>query len=790
MARWRPLHTFATAERNSNLRSVERMTRIVRISRLRNCGVFRDFTWPSDLPEFGRYNLIYGWNGTGKTTLSRLFRDLELGTPRRTGEAVLRIDGRDVRGESFSQSDLQVRVFNRDFVNTNVFPVEGRNMPPILVLGAENVEKQKEIERLKARGATARSSLESAQSARQGALGDLDRFCIDRARAIKENLRSGGENPYNNYNKASFQTDAEKMIDAGDHAGRRLTDTEREGLLARHRATPKPRLTPLVYALPDLAAIKDSVSTILATSVVSAAIQTLKDDPALAEWTGQGLALHRSREAEQCLFCKQSLPEDRLAVLEGHFSTQYEQFIKRIDQKISMLKTMSKASTELRPPAGAELYDDLAPEIRSSAAELASMLEEVQGFLEAAVQALEGKRLRVFEQIELDLPLPSVDGGAIEALNAVIHKHNQACDDFDARSADARDRLAADMIATGLDVFLCRTNAASQAAENVQTTTRQVQGFDGEIARLEREIVEHRRPAEELNEDLHSYLGHHELGLQIEETGYTITRGGIPAQTLSEGETTAIALLYFLKCLQDRRFSPENGVIVLDDPVSSLDANALFLAFGFIRERTKDAAQLFVLTHNFSFFRQVRNWFHHLRGQRRRNPSQRPARFFMLDSTLEDNARSSTIRWLDPLLEQYESEYQYLFARIHRATTEPASQGLEQNYVLPNMARRMLEAFLAFRQPQVSGDLWQKLKLVSFDEAKKLRILRFLHTHSHSMAVGEPEHDLTALGEGPSVLRDLLDMIRSLDHAHFSAMVELVATSTDSEENGNEAVTP
>ena len=790
MARQRPFHTFVTAERSSNLLSAGRMTRIVRVSRLRGCGIFRDFTWPSDLPEFGRYNLIYGWNGTGKTTLSRLFRDLELGAPRRTGEAVLRIEGKDVRGETFSQSNLQIRVFNRDFVNTNVFPVEGRNMPPILVLGAENVEKQKEVERLKSRTATARSSLESAQSTRRAAVGDLDRFCIDRARAIKDTLRSSGENPYNNYNKASFRADSEKMIGACGHAGRRLTDPERQGLLARHRAMPKPRVTPLGYALPDFGAIKDRVSTILASSVVSAAIQTLKDDPALAEWTGQGLALHRSREAEQCLFCEQLLPEDRLAVLEGHFSAQYEQFIKRIDQEITQLNALSKASTELRPPARAELYDDLAPEIGSSAAELASMLEEVQGFLDAAVRALEDKRLRVFEQIELELPLPTVDGGAIKALNAVIHKHNQACDDFDARSADARDRLAADMIAAELEVFVRRKNAAGQATEIVQTTTRQVEGFDGEIARLEREIVEHRKPAEELNADLHRYLGHHELGLQIEETGYTITRGDTPAQTLSEGETTAIALLYFLKCLQDRRFSPESGVIVLDDPVSSLDANALFLAFGFIRERTKDAAQLFVLTHNFSFFRQVRNWFHHLRGQRKRDPSQRPARFFMLDSTLEGNARSSTIRWLDPLLEQYESEYQYLFARVHQATTEPESQGLEQNYVLPNMARRMLEAFLAFRQPQVSGDLWQKLKVVSFDEAKKLRILRFLHTHSHSMAVGEPEHDLTALAEGPSVLKDLLDMIRSLDDAHYSAMVQLVATSTDSDENGEEAVTP
>ena len=122
------------------------------------------------------------------------------------------------------------------------------------------------------------------------------------------------------------------------------------------------------------------------------------------------------------------------------------------------------------------------------------------------------------------------------------------------------------------------------------------------------------------------------------DTGYTITRGGVSAEFLSEGETTAIALLYFLKSLQDRRFPLANGVIVLDDPVSSLDANALFLAFAFIRERTKDAGQLFILTHNFSFFRQVRHWFHHLKGQKKKDVSKRPARFFMLDSTLDENA--------------------------------------------------------------------------------------------------------------------------------------------------------
>ena len=39
---------------------------IKRIGRLSNYMVFRDFTWPEDLPDFGRFNLIYGSNGSGE----------------------------------------------------------------------------------------------------------------------------------------------------------------------------------------------------------------------------------------------------------------------------------------------------------------------------------------------------------------------------------------------------------------------------------------------------------------------------------------------------------------------------------------------------------------------------------------------------------------------------------------------------------------------------------------------------------------------------------------------------
>ncbi len=576
------------------------------------------------------------------------------------------------------------------------------------------------------------------------------------------------------------------MATDGDGASHRLNDAERERLLTQHRAPPKPKVQEIRYSLPDFKRIAANLSELLQTTVVSAALEALKSDPTVAEWTRQGLKLHRDRKAERCLFCEQQLPADRLAALEAHFSTQYEQFIQRLDQSIGELQAMSRAAAELRVPNKAELYDDLAPEFQTAETGLRETLDAARHFLDAAAQALTDKKRRAFEPIKLELEVSPVDADAVEKLNAVIRKHNQACDDFQRRVSSARERLARGMIAEVLEDFQRLRDAEQQAGNDVKSAEREVQRLDGEITRLEREIVEHRQPADELNEELRQYLGHDELRLDIKETGYAITRGGVPALALSEGEMTAIALLYFLKSLRARSFDLPNGVVVLDDPVSSLDANALYLAFGFIRERTKDAGQLFILTHNFSLFRQVRNWFHHLKGQNKREINQRPARFFMLDCAHDENGRCAAVRWLDPLLEQYDSEYHYLFARVYRASIETGPTRLEENYVLPNMARRLLEAFLAFRQPQASGELWQKVQAVPFDEAKKLRILRFLHTYSHSGAVEEPEHDPSVLAEGAPVLRDLLELIKSQDAEHYSAMVQLVAPPQEGGEDEGE----
>lgn len=289
------------------------MTLVGKITHLRHPGVIRDFTWPEELPSFGRYNLIYGWNGSGKTTISNIFRSLELQKPPE-GEVTLAIGNRIVTGNSFPNTEVPVKVFNRDFVSANVFPIEGGNVPPIFILGEENADKQAQAEKLKSEKSAAQNRLKTAEDAKIKADRSFDKHCIDRATVIRETLRSSGTSPYNNYDKGQYKRRAGMMLSTGDKASHLLTEEERDRLLSQSRATPKAPINEIHLRLPDLQQLTESTRQMIRVSVVSSAIASLKTDPRLSSWTRDGLSLHNQHEADHCLFCEQPLPESLFTI--------------------------------------------------------------------------------------------------------------------------------------------------------------------------------------------------------------------------------------------------------------------------------------------------------------------------------------------------------------------------------------------------------------------------------------------------------------------------------------------
>jgi wobble nucleotide-excising tRNase len=759
---------------------------ITRFNRI-NHRIFQDFSWPADLHDFGHFNLIYGWNGSGKTTLANLFAHLERRANVTEGTIELTVNGTAVSGRDFDSACglSKVRVFDRSRVDLSVSSA-ATPLGLVYYFGEESVEKRRQLEALKSEAATMGTDLGKAQTAQGSAEARLDEFCVQQARTIKELLTASDGGPYNNYNKSNFRTRSDDMAISGDAESKALSEEIKAGLKLEKDQRPKSELSIQALRIPKLTDVTAETESLLSKTVVSQVIARLKDNEDIATWVKEGLALHGEAGADElCEFCRGPLSAERIAELEAHFNDEYERLLGVVDAKRATIEADATALRASTFPISAELYEQFSAAYTEARDQLQQAVGDVADYLSALAGALSEKRTKPFGAMALAQFLLGKNAAADSAAAAhektwgkLISQHNARTADFGMAVQAARKKLEDGFVAESMTEFSTHTTSIQSAKERAAKLTTKVGELRTKISDLEKTLVEHRKPADELNEELRSFLGRDDIKLDVRDTGYTITRNGIPASNLSEGEKSAIAFLYFLKSLQDRAFELSKSVVVIDDPVSSLDANALFSAFGHMKSRTKSAGQLFVLTHNFAFFRQVKNWFHHMPHQKKEDVKLRPARFFMLIATGDGTRRRASICPLDHLLEEFESEYHYLFHRVHGEANRPSgTTALAECYPLPNLARRLLEAFLAFRFPSVAGELMPKLERVAFDEHKKVRILRFLHTFSHGDKVDEAGHDPTLLAEAPQVMAEILELMRTEDARHYDEM--LVAIGAD-----------
>ncbi len=95
--------------------------RIKRILEIKNLGVFNNFSWLSACQDFKRYNFFYGWNYSGKTTPSRLFKYLEdkkIHPDFPELKFKLQTDNGNLT-EKDKGREFDIRVFNEEFVSEN-----------------------------------------------------------------------------------------------------------------------------------------------------------------------------------------------------------------------------------------------------------------------------------------------------------------------------------------------------------------------------------------------------------------------------------------------------------------------------------------------------------------------------------------------------------------------------------------------------------------------------------------------------------------------------------------------
>jgi wobble nucleotide-excising tRNase/acyl-coenzyme A thioesterase PaaI-like protein len=756
--------------------------KLSRITKIRAYRVFRDFSWPSDLPEFAHFNLVFGWNGSGKTTLSSLLSHLAKRSSITEGEFECQFDGSTVvSARDFPNANIPaLRVFNAEFIDATIQSA-GSGMDPIYYLGEGSAEKQAKIESLRLELGQAREKLDAARATKLAAERELDAFCVDKAKVIKELLLGPNSQPYNNYDKRRFKQAVQKLT-ANEAAAAVLGDAQKQTLIAQKNAQLKGTIESLSSSPVKLAQFANRVLELVSETVVSQTLADLAADGELGAWVQRGLHLHSGhRRSDTCLFCVQPLTADRRAALEAHFNTAFAAFQENLGRGITTLGEERARLVAIAYPHTARAYEHLAPELEIAARDAAAASSAAVAFLDDLVSALQEKLKDPFnvsprkpKDFDSANVLAERHRAAVLLMNAVIEKHNATTADF-GRSVDkACAELEACHVAEAREDHATRSRTIEQEDAAIAAIADLPKKLAADIDAIEREVSEHLRPAEELTSELRAYLGRDELRFDVSGNGYRLTRSGQPVRHLSEGERTAIAFLYFLKSLNDKSFDLKKSIVVVDDPVSSLDANALFSAFAYMKERTKGCEQLFVLTHSLPFFRQVKYWFNHLNHGVKKSEKKSFALYSLHTSIGDDGCRSSGLGRLDPLLEKFESEYHYLFKRIYDDAHRPPRDALEHYYGAPNMARRFLETFLTFKFPAESGDVVRRMSRVEFDDVKKTRILRLVNTYSHADDIGDLGHDLSVLSETREVLLELLQLVKAVDAGHYAGLETLV----------------
>lgn len=102
---------------------------------------------------------MYGWNRSGKTTISRVFASCEKKCTYdkdkfkqypENGEFEIKTDdGTTVKNTDVATNVLPIKVFNQDFIDENISFDPSDSCNPIIYVSEEDIESKKRLEQLK-----------------------------------------------------------------------------------------------------------------------------------------------------------------------------------------------------------------------------------------------------------------------------------------------------------------------------------------------------------------------------------------------------------------------------------------------------------------------------------------------------------------------------------------------------------------------------------------------------------------------------------------------------------------
>ncbi len=568
-------------------------------------------TTPEKMANLSQLNFLFGSNGTGKTTISRVIAD-----PTASGFSQCNVTWK-------GGVTLQPMVYNRDFVDLNFN--QSTELKGVFTLGERQVDTlakiaaaKKEFDKLSTKIETLNQGLQGKKKELANLEDELGKKCWSQKQKHDEKLQgafTGCRSSAKKFrekvcqeqasNTAALKTQAdlehraESLFGTTPTAESAIAEIDTTKLIA-HEANPILKKRVIGKEDVDIAAMITKLSN--------------------SDWVRKGREFYDVNDGT-CPFCQQSTTEAFAQSLNEYFD---ETFI-----------TDSRAIDELATGYAADavrLQQELADIIATPSQFLdVEKLKAKKELLDTKItlnnQHLVEKKKETSQVIDLE-PVGNVAiaiKGLIDAANTQVAEHNKMLDNLESERTTLTAqvwRFVLEELKTELALFEEKKDGLEKAIASMttklETTNTDKEKKEVEIRNLEKQATSVEPTIDGINQLLTS-LGFQGFQLAKAASGksYKLVRpdGTDAKATLSEGEKTFVTFLYFyhlLKGSESDSGMTTDRIVVFDDPVSSLDSDILFIVsslikglFDEVRVGTGHIKQMFVLTHNVYFYKEV-----------------------------------------------------------------------------------------------------------------------------------------------------------------------------------------
>ncbi|MBO4698448.1 AAA family ATPase [bacterium] len=664
-------------------------------------------------------NLIYGLNGTGKSTLSGYFYNFNTHD---NDEKYKNCSGL----EAVDKITTEILVYNQQFINDNFYASEVQH--GIFSLSKTNKDAQNKIDNAN----TLISSDEEKITNLETQLNNLkDRYDKKKSEYLEsvwetEKAYAGGDSILDPWfkglkSKEKFFNYVLKIQCPKKQPEISVKEIKKQlGLLNDSKGVQISKKENINFDFESIETNEIFERQIVGNknSTISKVIGELKN----ADWVDAGRSYLKSAMEQQCPFCQQNtVTKEFINELDRYFDETYQKDLVLIEDLKTQYEKMSAKIIAIE-------FDN--PILNKFSEKYGKMFSELRNVLNNNMNLINHKKEAPSSSVTLYSTSQFVGelNSIIDEMNTEIEKYNIMIADKSKAVKRLEDQFWENVrleCYKPIEFYLSEKREYDK--RKAEISTKKI-GLENDIAKQNEIIKSERKKIVNIDdavENINSGLidiGITDFTIENHSNGfYKIKRNDDEAnifRTLSEGEKMVVSFLYFVELCKGTK-NPDstvsNKIVVIDDPISSLSHIFVFNIGRLIKDefllKESKYEQVFILTHNLYFFYEIADKKH-------KESEESNQKLFRL----QKNNTGTTI--CEMKYSDIQNDYQAYWSMIKNPKTPPA--------LLANCMRNVLDHFFGFIEKNCLNEIFNKKEL---RDRKYQAFYRYVNRESHSDSV-------------------------------------------------------